>query len=445
MKKNYIVKCCLYLGLVLFFAACDTLESKKISKQESAITQEYTCPMHPQIIQDKPGTCPICGMELVPRHVPGTETPIDSGLAHLLKPVNEQVVSTISTIKPEYTAKILTSNVQGMITYDSRSQVSLSSRVGGRIERLLIKYNYQPVKKGQLILEIYSPDLAAAQRELLFIYQTDKNSDMLQRAKQRLRLLGMQEHQISHVLNSGKILYRIPVYSNASGYILEKSITSNPLPGGTGGGQNQASSLADEMGMGGSGGQSSPGSSGAAGSPTPVLLREGQYVQAGQTLFTIYNQNNLVADFALNASLASRIKKGQKLIFHRTVDKSTLFTGTIGLINPALNSGSSFTSARVYLKDKDLEPGQLITAEIPLFSRGWWLPQKSVLSLGSRSIVFKKRQEVFIPVEVKTLLISEGWVLVEGDVGDWDVASNASFMVDSESFIKTISGNEIKQ
>ncbi len=444
MKKNYIVKFCLYLGLILFFAACDTLESKKISKQEGAITQEYTCPMHPQIIQDKPGTCPICGMELVPRHVPGTETPIDSGLAHLLKPVNEQVVSTISTIKPEYTAKILTSNVQGMITYDSRSQVSLSSRVGGRIERLLIKYNYQPVKKGQLILEIYSPDLAAAQRELLFIYQTDKNSDMLQRAKQRLRLLGMQENQISNVLNSGKILYRIPVYSNASGYILEKSLPENALPNSAGAGTTQSPSAGDEMGMGG-GGQASSGSSGPVSSSSPVLLREGQYVQAGQTLFTIYNQNNLVADFALNASLASRIKKGQKLIFHRTVDKSTLFTGTIGLINPALNSGSSFTSARVYLKDKDLEPGQLITAEIPLFSRGWWLPQKSVLSLGSRSIVFKKRQEVFIPVEVKTLLISEGWVLVEGDVGDWDVASNASFMVDSESFIKTISGNEIKK
>ncbi len=444
MKKNYIAKSCLFLLLVLFFAACDTLESKKTSKQVSNISQEYTCPMHHQIIEDKPGTCPICGMDLVPRHVPGTETPIDSGLAHLLKPVNEQIVSTISTIKPEYTSKILTSGVQGTVTYDTRNQVSVASRVGGRIERLLIKYNYQPVKKGQLIMEIYSPDLAAAQRELLFIYQNDKNSEMLQRAKQRLRLLGMQENQITNILRSGKILYRIPVYSNASGYILEKSLPENALPNSAGAGTTQSPSAGDEMGMGG-GGQASSGSSGPASSSSPVLLREGQYVQAGQTLFTIYNQRNLIAEFALNASLASRIKKGQKLIFHSTVDNSTLYTGTIGLINPTLNTGSSFTTARVYLKDKDLEPGQLVTAEIPLFSRGWWLPQKSVLSLGSRSVVFKKREEVFIPMEIKTLLIAEGWVLVEGDVGDWEVAGNASFLVDSESFIKAISGNELKQ
>ena len=289
-------------------------------------------------------------------------------------------------------------------------------------------------------MEIYSPDLAAAQRELLFIYQTDKNSDMMKRAKQRLRLLGMQENQITNILSSGKILYRIPVYSNANGYILEKSLPENSVPSGSG--FLPSTSGTDEMGMGV---QTSSGSASSAGSSSPVLLREGQYVQAGQTLFTIYDQNNLIAEFALNATLASRIKKGQKLIFHRSVDKSTLYTGAIGLINPTLNAGSSFTTARVYLKDKNLEPGQLVTAEIPILSRGWWLPQKSVLSLGSRSVIFKKREEVFIPVEIKTLLISDGWVLVEGDVGDWDVASNASFLVDSESFIKAISENQIKQ
>lgn len=292
-------------------------------------------------------------------------------------------------------------------------------------------------------MEIYSPDLAAAQRELLFIYQSDKNSDLFQRAKQRLRLLGMQENQITNILNSGKILYRIPVYSNASGYILEKSLPQNALPNSAGSGPTPSSSAGEEMGMG-MGAKTVSGSSGPVSSSSPVLLREGQYVQAGQTLFTIYNQHNLVAEFGLNAALASRIKKGQKLIFHRAVDKSTLYTGTVGLINPTLNSGSSFTTARVYLKDKDLEPGQLVTAEIPILSRGWWVPQKTVLSLGNTSVVFKKREEVFIPVKIKTLMTAEGWVLVEDDIGDWDIASNAAFMVDSESFIKAISANEIK-
>ena len=121
--------------------------------------------MHPEVILDKPGSCPICGMELVPRHTPGTETAIDSSLKHLLKPVNEQVVSNISVIKPQGGTKIFSLQVQGIITYDTREQTSISSRVSGRIERLLIKYNYQPIKKGQLIMEIYSPDLAAVHTE----------------------------------------------------------------------------------------------------------------------------------------------------------------------------------------------------------------------------------------------------------------------------------------
>ena len=172
MKKNSIAK---LVGLlfvsILVLTACNkkTEHNSKPAHQHST-NQEYTCPMHPEVIQDKPGSCPICGMELVARHTPGTETAIDSSLKHLLKPVNEQVVSNISVIKPDEGTKIFSMQVQGIITYDTREQTSISSRVSGRIERLLIKYNYQPVKKGQLIMEIYSPDLAAAQRELLFIY-----------------------------------------------------------------------------------------------------------------------------------------------------------------------------------------------------------------------------------------------------------------------------------
>lgn len=440
MKKNFIAKYGIFLLLVTTLAACDGLKSKTIASQENNISQEYTCPMHPQIIQDKPGTCPICGMDLVLRHVPGTETTIDSGLAHLLKPVNQQVVSTISSIRPENTSKILTSKVQGTITYDTRSQVSVSSRVGGRIERLLIKYNYQPVRKGQLIMEIYSPDLAAAQRELLMISQTDKGSGMLQRAKQRLSLLGMQNEQINSILKSGKIFYRIPVYSNATGYILEKSVSENPL-NSIGAGSLLSSSAGDEMGMGG---QTSSPSAGTSGATSPVLLREGQYVQAGQMLFTIYNQNNLIADFALPPSLAARIKKGQKLLFYRSAEPATIYTGSIGLIQPTLSAGSDFVTGRVYLKDKSLEIGQLVTADISILSCGWWLPQKTVLSLGDKSVVFKKEEEIFIPVEIKTIMMAEGWVLIDGDIGNWEVASNAAFLVDSESFIKVVSENQLK-
>ena len=116
---------------------------------------------------------------------------IDSDLSHLLKPSNEQVVSSLPVIKAEYGTKIFTEEAQGIISYDTRSQNSISSRVSGRIERLLIRYNYQPVSKGQLIMEVYSPDLAAAQQELLFLQRSETDQTLVERAKQRLMLLGM--------------------------------------------------------------------------------------------------------------------------------------------------------------------------------------------------------------------------------------------------------------
>jgi Cu(I)/Ag(I) efflux system membrane fusion protein len=93
----------------------------------------------------------------------------DSAVTMLAKPANAQVVASIPPITPSGGTRIVSTTVNGIISYDTRKQTSLSSRVNGRIERLLIKYNYQPVRKGQLILEVYSPDHAAELRELIFV------------------------------------------------------------------------------------------------------------------------------------------------------------------------------------------------------------------------------------------------------------------------------------
>src|SRR5688572_22031958 len=87
--------------------------------------------------------------------------------------VNASIVANVPAITAEKGARIHSVQLNGVVSYDSRNKISISSRVTGRIERLSIKYNFQPVKKGQLIMEIYSPDLAAAQRELLFVARTN--------------------------------------------------------------------------------------------------------------------------------------------------------------------------------------------------------------------------------------------------------------------------------
>lgn len=374
-------------------------------------------------------------------HVPGTETTIDSSLAHLLRPVNEAVVAKTSTIKAESGTRIFSMPVQGVISYDTRSQSGISSRVAGRIERLYIKYNFQPVKKGQLILEIYSPDLAAAQRELLFIQSNDPNEKMLERAKQKLLLLGMNASQINQLINTKRIQYRVPVYSNASGYILEKSAQAQSSPV-----INSAASAGqsdDGMGMSGSSGNSNAVSNNTT-STSPLLLREGQYVSAGQSMFTIYDNKQLVAEFSFDPQLAASLKEGQKLVFRKSADPSTAYSGAIGLIQPTFREGSNFTIARVYLKDNRFQVGQIIDANIPIVQKGLWLPQAAVVQLGNRSAIFKKEGDVFVPKAITTGITAQGRVAIEEDISDWEVAANAAYLVDSESFIRLHENNTNK-
>lgn len=449
MKRNYIVSLSIILLIsVIAISACKSKGTRKeVAADKHNGKQLYTCSMHPQIIKDKPGNCPICGMELVAKQTASNDAGIDTNLTDLLKPVNEQVIATIPTIKPESDTRTFSMQVQGVITYDTRGQTSIASRVTGRIERLLIKYNYQPVSKGQLVMEIYSPDLAAAQRELIYIYQTDPNGNMLLRAKQKLQLLGMQPAQIQQVLKTGKVNYRVPVYSNVSGYILEKTAPGTS-PASAPGMTASAPSSGGGDAMGGMGsGVSSPGTSyvsstSVTGNAAPVLLREGQYVEAGQTVFTVYSNTRYVAEFAFEASLASQIKRGQKVVFHKTADPQTVYSGTIGLIQPAFRAGSNFTLARVYLKDSRFQTGQLVTANIPVVNSGYWIPQSAVLVLGNKSVVFKKQNGVFVPKPVQTKITANGMVLVADSVSDWDIARSAAYLVDSESFIRINSDHQ---
>jgi hypothetical protein len=339
---------------------------------------------------------------------------IDSSLAVLLKPTNQEVVSSIPTVRSESGVALFSVEIPGRINYDSRNQVNLASRVSGRIERLYVKYNYQPIKKGKLIMEIYSPDLAAAQRELLLIAASDEGGDLLQRAKQRLLLLGMSSAQIDNVIKTGKVNYSVPVFSNSSGYLVEKTAISN---------------VSNVMNSNGN-------SEGLSTNTSDILLREGQYVNAGQSLFSIYKSGSLLAEFSIQPQFAKYVKAGTSLLI-QLKDSENVIKDKIGLIEPAFKNRESFSMARVYLKSSILHPGQLVKAHVPIMiNEGWWLPKEAVWQSGVKSIVFKKENSVFVPENVRTGITINGRVQIMEDISSWEIASNAYYLVDSESFIR---------
>ena len=358
---------------------------------------------------------------------------MDSNIRQLAKPTNQQVIARTPTIQAMHGFKIFPVNVTGRITYDSKNKTSVSTRVSGRIEHIGIKYNFQAIRKGQLIVTLYSPELVAAQRELLMLNKV-QDEKLVQSAVQKLQYLGMSYQQIQKVLQTKSVLYRIPVYSPTNGYILEQT-SSTPST------QSSGATIATDPdnGMGGmNGSSSSPSATSPPRSETtqPVLLREGQYVNAGQTLFTIYTNSDLIGEFALPPDLTSKIKRGKKILFQSIDEENRLYQGEIGLIQPTFNIGENFSLARVYLKGIQLPVGQLLRGTFAITEKqGYWLPKEAVVSLGNKSVVFKKEGNTFQPVSIQTGIYTIDKVQILSNIQDWHVAKNASYLVDSEDFI----------
>ena len=400
MRKNYIVKLVLSFLLGISLVSCQN----NGPKDSTNISPEH----------DRP----------------------DTSLNYLLKPVNEQVTASIPVIRATYSSNIYVKEVQGRVTYDTRNESSLSSRVSGRIEKLYVKYNYQPVTKGQLILEIYSPDLAAAQRELLLIKRTGDQDQMLEPAKQRLKLLGMTGNAIDKLLRTGEVSYKIPLYSNATGYILEKQAPSSSNQLAANAGSSGASSSMNNM-DGTPSGTGSADQLPIASASSAILLREGEYLSAGQRVFTIYRTGNLVAEFSLIPGVAAKLNKQDKVLVQRTADKQESIVGKIGLIQPVFNAGENFVMARVYLQKNNWQVGELVTGQFPfLTEKSYWLPREAALSIGNESVIFKKEGKVFIPTVVKVGISQNNQIQILEVINGWDVAKNAYYLIDSESFIK---------
>ncbi|WP_069660354.1 efflux RND transporter periplasmic adaptor subunit [Arcticibacter eurypsychrophilus] len=431
----------LFLAVTLLFA-CKGKDQKHEAHSEKT---KYTCSMHPQVIKDEPGNCPICGMELVPLVRQGSSAKVNDSLATLVKPTNEFVLSAIKTIKPKTGLRSIETNVKGVINYNTNNLNSVSSRVSGRIERLYVKYNYQAVSKGQKLMDIYSPDLANAQQELLFL-RDNNEPKLLEAAKKKLRLLGATEQQINRVIKTGKISYSISIYSPYSGYISENqnsasSSGTNPAAGGTTITAANSSSSMGSMGAASkSSSQNQPSSVPNVASNTPLELREGQYISVGQQLFNLVDVNRVWAEFYISPDQLNQFKKGTRISITSIDVKTKLAHVPVSLIQPYYSEGVNYSLVRAVMPNsKQLwKIGELIQVahEEVISKNGTWLPRTSVLQLGTKYVAFVKDKGAFVPVYVSIKSVTGDWVDIGNSIQGQEVALNAWFLVDSESFIK---------
>jgi len=390
----------------------------------------YTCPMHPQIQQDKPGSCPICGMDLVKKISGGSSEDADKdSLGMLLKPTYEYALSSIATIKPEKKDRNVAIHAPGYLTYDLQKVNSISARFGGRIEKLYIRFAYQPIRKGQLIMDIYSPEMLTAQQDFIFLLERDStNTGLIENSRRKLLLLGLTSAQIGIVEKSKKALLSIPVYSPYSGLVFEKTETTTS-PG-----------LKEDAAMSSANGSSMPKASGITTTSEGLSIREGMYVQKGQRLFNVQNLETIWAILELYPSDVQSIRTGQSVQLEiESVDKS--LSGKINYVEPQFSEGGKNLRARVYLDNpgQRLKPGTLVKATVQAGNTmGLWIPTIATIDLGRQTIVFIKSNGFFQSKSIKTGIRSGNWIEVKSGLAEEDeVAENAQFLMDSESFIKS--------
>ncbi len=431
-------------------APANPVTSDRPAHNHATEAAEYTCPMHPQIVQEKPGSCPICGMDLVKKNaVAGSDTlTVNSDLNDLVKPTNSVVVANIATVKPEQRSEPVVVTADGIVTYDTRRLYTIPARFGGRIEKLYVRYNFQPIRKGQKLLELYSPDIVTAQSELIYLLESDAtNAHLINLAKQKLRLLGVTDGQIAALVKTRKPSYSLAVYSPYDGYVVE---ATSPAPAASAQ-PGQGASTGNKMNGGGmSGGQTTSGTdeitfsqptsaAGGMAGASPLLLREGQYVQTGQTLFRVINASRLWAEFRLYARDAVGIGVGDPLTIRFDQTGQPPLPARVSLVLPYFDNGTRFTTIRANLSGgKAIRVGQLARADIRRpANEALWLPAEAVLDLGNEQVAFLQTDTgVFQPIRVQTGLRAGSLVAITGGLTtDQSVAGNAQFLIDSESFV----------
>ncbi|HYG40433.1 MAG TPA: efflux RND transporter periplasmic adaptor subunit [Cytophagales bacterium] len=428
MKRKLKNNIYLLLSFILVFSLGSCRQEEKKASAHNHEEVEYTCPMHPQILQNEPGTCPICHMDLVKKGGHAHNAEIGEDLNHLLKSTNSSSLSSIRTIAPEEKSMKVTTSANGIITYDTRQAFSIPFRFGGRIEKLFIRYNFQSIQKGQKILEIYSEELATAQRELLYLKENDGgNTELIESAKRKLLLLGASESQIQQLINTGKESYSFAVYSPYNGYVVEESalkVASQASP---------TSAMASGMGE-------SPSSPVSANASTPIQLREGMYINKGETAFKVINADKVWAEFNLYQQDASNVELQQPVEITFDNGKKETIKATVDFIQPFFKEGESFTKIRIYLSNTGgkYKIGQLVTATFKSETgKTKWIPAEALVDLGTRTVVFVKKENVFQPQVITPGQRSGDSVeVLEGLEGDDQIAHNGQFMIDSESFIR---------
>ncbi len=367
--------------------------------------QLYTCSMHPFIIKEKPGLCPICGMELI-KKIQESSTPVAQTAAQVSLSPSQRVMANVAVAEAATESLNKEINAVGIVQYDQSRQARVTAWVAGRIDKLYLNSVGAMVSKGSPVAELYSPDLVATQEEYLLALKSrdqlkgsplpsivQQGEGLLASAKERLKLLGVSESQIARLEKSGKPEIRLAISSPFSGVVIEK------------------------------------------------MVQQGQYVTAGELLFNIADLSRVWVELELYENEFPTIRIGQQVEIRSQSSPGSAFTGRIAFLYPFLDPKTRTLKARVEMANPGmkLKPEMFVSAviNIPLQS-AIVVPLTAVIDTGKRQVVWVERSPgVFESRDVQVgQRNSESVQILSGIKSGERVAVSGAYFIDSESQLK---------
>lgn len=364
----------------------------------------WICPMHPEIMQSHPGTCPICGMDLVQSKDSAAHNHNhDHGIHIDTASIQKLGVRLESVKKTSLSQEIRT---YGNVIVDGDTLYNVHPKVDGWIKKLNINSVGQQIRKGQIIYEIYSPDLIAQQKEYLrFVVRRD----------QTLKTIG----DISPLVENPYVMDLLQELSRERTKFLYKDIGIESVR------QIEDSKQPIEV---------VKILSGQAGVVTQINAREGSFVTPSATLFTLADVSKVWVDIMLYSDQAGRVKKGDAVTI-KSPDGQEI-KAKLDFVNPLAENNK--INARVTLNNTNLHlrPGSFVDVIIHAQPHeALVLPRSSVIHTGQGDLVILSRGEGhFLPVNIETGIESGDWIeVVDGLLEGAEVAVNGQFLLDAAS------------
>ncbi|MDB9782802.1 efflux RND transporter periplasmic adaptor subunit [Winogradskyella sp.] len=394
MKKYIIYSGILAVGLLLgwfLFGGLSPTETEHNHDTVAETNKMWTCSMHPQIMQPEAGDCPICGMDLIP-----AASSAEGLLADQFKLTeNAMALANIRTsIVGDAKAEDNTIKLSGKIVENEEANAVQVSYFSGRLERLYVNFTGEKVSKGQLLATIYSPELYAAQQELITASSLKASQPALYKAvRNKLKLWKLSESQINKIEETGKVKENFPVYATVSGTVTEK------------------------------------------------LVEQGDYIKQGQPLLKIANLNTVWANFDVYENQIHLFKKGQAIAITTNTNTNAVFKGKVDFIDPILDTKTRTVKLRVVLNNRDgvLKPGLFVEGKIKGITNSKedvvLIPTSAVLWTGERSVVYIKTNPNEPVFEMRAIVlgnqIGDNYAVFEGLNNGDEIVTNGTFTVDA--------------